>query len=57
MTPRLPPDLLDLYEERAAIIEFCGNMSRADAERLAFQDVSYNHSEQIIDWMTETSQK
>ena len=29
--------LLELWEERAAIAEHCGGLSRADAERLAWQ--------------------
>jgi hypothetical protein len=32
-------DLLHDYEERAAIMEFDGNMTRAEAERLASADV------------------
>ena len=27
-----------LYEERAAIMEYCGNLSREEAERLALQE-------------------
>ncbi len=33
-TNRVPPDL-EIFEERAAICEFDGGLSRADAERLA----------------------
>lgn len=32
-------DITELFLERAAIREFDGNMSRAEAERLAMQDV------------------
>lgn len=32
-------DLIDAYEERAAIMEFDGNMSREEAERLAWADI------------------
>ena len=28
-----------LYGERAAIMEFCGNLPREDAERLAVEDI------------------
>jgi hypothetical protein len=31
--------LQELYEERSAIMEFDGGLSRADAERLALEDV------------------
>lgn len=30
----------DLWSERAAIMEFCGGMSRAEAERAAYAEVS-----------------
>lgn len=30
----------DLWSERAAIMEFCGGMSRADAERAAYAEVT-----------------
>jgi hypothetical protein len=32
----LPEDLIELWEERAAIMEFCGGLSREDAEWQAF---------------------
>ncbi|HUO53313.1 MAG TPA: hypothetical protein VMU18_01125 [Rhodoblastus sp.] len=35
----LPPDLRDLYEERAALIEYEGGEKRATAERRAFECV------------------
>jgi hypothetical protein len=35
----LPPDLRELYEERAAIREYCGRQTRVDAEREAFREV------------------
>lgn len=35
----LPPEWRELYEERAAIREFCGNQSRPDAEREAWREV------------------
>jgi hypothetical protein len=35
----LPEDLRDLYEERAALIEFDGGEKRATAERRAFECV------------------
>ncbi|WP_294538480.1 hypothetical protein [uncultured Rhodoblastus sp.] len=35
----LPDDLLDLYEERAALIEFDGGEKRKTAERRAFECV------------------
>lgn len=31
--------LLELYNERAGIMEFCGNMSRAEAEERAWIEV------------------
>ena len=37
-------DLRDRYEERAAIMEFDGGLPRADAEKLAMQDVLGNLS-------------
>jgi hypothetical protein len=33
-------DLLERYEERAAICEFCGGMSRARAEAMAREEVA-----------------
>jgi hypothetical protein len=36
---QLPEDLLDLYEERAALIEFDGGEKRKTAERRAFECV------------------
>ena len=30
-------DLVEAFEERAAIAEYCGGLARADAERLAWQ--------------------
>jgi len=33
------PEQLEDFEERAAIREYLGNMSREEAERLAAQDV------------------
>jgi hypothetical protein len=35
----LRDDLLYLFEERAAICEFDGNMSRQDAERMAYEQL------------------
>lgn len=35
----LTPEQLEDYEERAAIREYMGNMSREEAERLALEDV------------------
>ena len=32
-------DLLEAFEERAAIAEYCGGLSRVEAERLAWQCV------------------
>lgn len=32
------PDFIECWEERAAIMEFSGKMSRQDAERAAYQD-------------------
>ena len=37
-------DLRERYEERAAIMEFDGGLPRAEAERLALQDVFGNSS-------------
>lgn len=36
-TDELDPELRLAYEERAAILEFMGGMSRSDAERLALK--------------------
>jgi hypothetical protein len=36
---KLPEDLLELYEERAALIEFDGGEKRKTAERRAFECV------------------
>ena len=33
-------EIRDLYEERAAIMEFLGGLTRDEAERLAWADVS-----------------
>lgn len=41
-------DLRDRYEERAAIMEFDGGLPRAEAEKLALQDVFGNLSPQAI---------
>lgn len=38
----LPEDLRFAYEERAAIKEYCGNMSRSEAERQAWAEVKKN---------------
>jgi hypothetical protein len=38
------PDLLDAYEERAAIMEYCGGLNHAEAERRAWADVFGSHS-------------
>ena len=38
----LSADMREHYEERAAIIEFDGGLPRADAEKLALQDVLSN---------------
>jgi hypothetical protein len=35
----LPPDQRERYEERAAIMEFDAGLSRAEAERLALEEV------------------
>jgi hypothetical protein len=40
--------LLELYEERAAILEYCAGLSRAEAERHAWQ-VVLDHSERRVD--------
>ena len=40
-------DMNELFEERAAILEYMGNMTRAEAERLA--------QEQMNDWITAAS--
>jgi len=37
--------LAEAWEERAAIAEYCGGLSRADAERVAWR--AFNHA-----WMT-----
>jgi hypothetical protein len=34
-----PAAFIELYNERAAILEFCGNLSRPAAERLAETDI------------------
>lgn len=39
---KLSEDLIELYNERAAIFEFDANMKRADAERLAKQQVYHS---------------
>lgn len=36
-------DLRDLWEERAAVMEYTGGMDRAKAEHLAFLDVVPEH--------------
>jgi len=36
-----------LYEERAGLMEFCGGLSRAEAERQAEQDI--RHSAEILE--------
>ena len=41
-------DLRDRYEERAAIMEFDGGLPRAEAEKLALQDVLGNLSPKAI---------
>lgn len=38
----MTPEQKELYEERAAIMEFCGNMPREEAERKAYEDVMKN---------------
>ncbi|NYZ14234.1 hypothetical protein HL658_16885 [Azospirillum sp. RWY-5-1] len=38
-------DLMDAYEERAAILEFDAHLSRAEAERIAWNEVFGNHSQ------------
>jgi hypothetical protein len=35
----LPPDWRERFEERAAICEFEGGLSRADAERFAIREI------------------
>jgi len=35
----LPPLWRELWEERAAIMEYDGNMTREDAERAALEDI------------------
>ena len=37
MKKTLSPELLELYQERAAILEFYGKLSRAEAEREAMR--------------------
>lgn len=39
---RVPPDM-EIFEERAAICEFDGGLSRADAEDLAAQSQGYEN--------------
>ena len=41
-TNRVPPDL-EIFEERAAICEFDGGLSRADAEQLAAECQGYDN--------------
>jgi len=40
--------LLELYEERAAIMEYCGGLPREEAERQAWEEV-LDHSERRVD--------
>ena len=39
MRPILPPDLFELWAERAAIMEYDAGLPRETAERLALEDV------------------
>jgi hypothetical protein len=45
----LPEDLRDLYEERAALIEYDGGEKRASAERRAFECVLMQAEAEGID--------
>jgi hypothetical protein len=40
MTDPLTPHECELYEERAGIIQFCGNIPKAEAERLAMKEIT-----------------
>tara|TARA_Y100000031_G_C7993716_1_gene280373 strand:+ start:155 stop:442 length:288 start_codon:yes stop_codon:yes gene_type:complete len=39
ISPALTANELDDFEERAAIIEYCGNIPRSEAERLALERI------------------
>lgn len=59
-----PPEMTDrpkltAYErecliERAAIIEYCGNVPRAEAERLAKQQLEEQRNKDLVRWALET---
>lgn len=40
MSPNLPPDLLELWEERAAIMQYDGGLTRDAAEWEALVEVT-----------------
>ena len=42
----MKPEELEEYEERAAIIEFCGNVPREQAEALAKEQINNSSSQQ-----------
>ena len=44
----LTSDLRDRYEERAAIMEFDGGLSREDAEHLAMQEVVGKKADECV---------
>lgn len=44
----LTEDIRDRYEERAAIMEFDGGLSREDAEYLAMQDVVGKKADECV---------
>ena len=46
----LSPDDLERFEERAAIMEYDGNMSREDAERDALDDINPDEREALDFW-------
>jgi hypothetical protein len=45
---QLDPALKELFDERAAIMEFEGNLDRNYAEALALLDVLHRHPEALI---------
>lgn len=46
-TGRNAEDLLDQWDERAAVREYLGNVTRDEAERLAFEDVQRQYEPQL----------
>ena len=48
-----PPDLKELFEERAGIMEYEGGMSRAEAEAAAFNAI--NKEAPMIDFSAKTA--